>query len=200
MINGLTTDEQAYFLPESSTKVPLSEAGYAAWANSVGGGDTAAILRRYPTASFGSPSLAEIAAAQDSKTCIALMLDRMLSKHVPVFAYEFADDDAPSYYPARSYPLKAFHTAELQYLFRGFHGARGEFHTLNAEQDRLAESMVQLWTSFAVDGTPISGDMEKWAVFDPARNNVLVLRSERSTTVDSAFEKCEFWDPINARH
>jgi para-nitrobenzyl esterase len=209
IVNGLNADEQAYFLAESTTKIPLTEKGYENWAISIGGADAAAIMSRYPIDKFGSASLAEIAAAQDSKTCTALMLDRVWSRYVPVLAYEFADRTAPSYYPERSYPMRAFHTAELQYLFPRFHGARGESHPLNAEQDRLASLMVDYWTSFAKAGMPASVYAGPWAAFDPAVNNVLVFQSgTASIRLDmrpdsgsgSSRERCEFWDAINAWH
>jgi para-nitrobenzyl esterase len=206
VINGLTADEQAYFLPEASSGIPLTRADYVSWAKALGGDAAQAIVDRYPVDTYGSPSLAEIAAAQDSKRCVALKLDSVLSTSVPVYAYEFADRQAPSYFPERSYPMGAFHTAELQYLFPLFHGARGQTHALSTQQEALARDMVRLWSSFAREGVPRTPQGAGWSPFDPALRNQLVLapghpagtaKRPSAGKETSEHADCQFWDPIN---
>jgi para-nitrobenzyl esterase len=198
VMSGLTADEQAYFLPEASTGRPLSAADYSSWASPTGGPRAAQIGARYPITQYGSPSLAEIAAAQDAKRCIVLRLDRSLARLVPVYAYEFADRSAPSYFAQRSYPMKAYHTAELQYLFPLFHGARGTIHALNAAQESLARRMIGWWSRFArgrAPGTPGA----PWPAFHPDSNSVQVIGSDIVTQheIESSYANaCSFWDTL----
>jgi para-nitrobenzyl esterase len=77
------------------------------YAASFGTEHAEALLAKYPPANYASPSLAEIAMAQGMKSCVARLLDRQWSKYVPVYAYEFADRTAPSYFPDLSYPMRA---------------------------------------------------------------------------------------------
>jgi carboxylesterase type B len=65
---------------------------------------------------------------QGSKACTVRLLNREWAKYVPVYAYEFRDRTAPSYLPTVSYPMGAYHTAELLYLFPLFHGGLGTPH------------------------------------------------------------------------
>jgi para-nitrobenzyl esterase len=67
--------------------------------------------------SYPNPSLAEIAMAQGQKSCMARFMEQNWSKYVPVYANEFQERTAPSYFAPVGYPMRAFHTAELQYLF-----------------------------------------------------------------------------------
>jgi para-nitrobenzyl esterase len=202
VISGLTADEQAYFLPEASTRQPLSAADYSNWVSATAGGSRAPqIVTRYPVNHYGSPSLAEIAAAQDAKRCAVLRLDRSLARFVPVYAYEFADRSAPSYFTERSYTMGAYHTAELQYLFPLFHGARGTIHALNASQDALARQMIGWWSEFARAGAPGTGGAP-WPAFQPDSNTVQVIGADIAAhhDIESAYANaCGFWDSLGAQ-
>ena len=53
-----------------------------------------------------------------SFACPARLADQALSNYVPVFAYEFNDENAPEIFlPPVSYPYGAAHESELQYFF-----------------------------------------------------------------------------------
>ena len=142
---GLVSEEQAYFLPETNSHVPLTAADFNAYAASFGPQFTQRLLNKYPLASYPNPSLAEIAMAQGQKSCTARFMEQNWSKYVPVYAYEFQERTAPSYFAPVSYPMRAFHTAELQYLFPFFHGGQGTPHPLNTPQERLSDILVDYW-------------------------------------------------------
>ncbi len=154
IMTGLVRDEQAFFLPEANTKKPLTADDFMRYTVSYGAAHKDKLLAKYPLAGYPSPSLAEIAMAQGAKACTARLLDRAWSKYVPVYAYEFADRTAPSYFPDVSYPMRAYHTSELQYLFPRFRGGQGTSHPLNEAQERLSDLLVDYWTTFARTGTP----------------------------------------------
>ena len=97
---GLVSEEQAYFLPETNSHVPLTAADFNAYAASFGPQFTERLLNKYPLANYPSPSLAEIAMAQGQKSCTARFMAQSWSKYVPVYTYEFQERTAPSYFRA----------------------------------------------------------------------------------------------------
>jgi para-nitrobenzyl esterase len=197
----LTADEQAYFLPETSGQ-PLTASDYQNWARLIGGQHALDITTRYPVARYGSPSLAEIAAAQDNKRCVVMQLSLLLSRYVPVYAYEFSDRTAPAYIPQRSYPLGAYHTAELQYLFPQFHGARGIVRLLNEPQERIARELTRWWSTFADRGAPGARD-QRWPEFRAPTSRVLIIGGDGGAHDEVARASygaaCHFWRLIDAR-
>lgn len=169
---------------------PPAPAGFAALlANSV-----------YPLSAYpGStgPSLAFSAAVGDSLfSCPTRKLTKQLqASGVPVFAYEFNDPNAPmTLQPAVSFPYKAYHASEIQYLF--------EVPTANlsAAQQALAAAMVAQWTQFARSGNPATGGGLAWPAYGSIEN-VLSLApagTGAGTTVINNFaadHKCAIWTP-----
>jgi len=194
IFTGLVQDEQSFFMPELATKKALTAEEYEKYAETFGATHKAQLLERYPLKNYESPTLAEIDMAQRSKACTARMLNRAWTKHAPVYSYEFRERTAPSYFPATSYPMRAYHTAELQYLFPMFKGGQGTAQPLNADQAKLSDRMVDYWTSFAKGGAP-SADFSR---FDPTKDNVSIL--DLNPLKDEAghgkSNHCEMWDAI----
>lgn len=210
IMTGLVADEQAFFLPEISggPPVPLTVAQFNAYVASFGAQYTSAILAAYPLNSYPSPSLAEIAVAQGSKACIARRFDQLWSQYVPVYAYQFDDETAPSYLPPVSYPTRAYHTSELLYLFPLFHGGQGTPHPLNATQEKLSNKLVTYWTSFANSGNPNNYQSVNryWTPYSSNLDNVIALIEPKpymtygygsQTYQDNKRNDCALWDNIN---
>ena len=167
-----------------------------------------AILADYPLSSYASPSLADIAVAQGNKACTARRFDQLWSQYVPVFAYQFDDETAPSYLPNASYPTRAFHTSELLYLFPLFHGGQGTPHLLNDAQEHLSDQLVAWWTNFARTGDPNANDDAKpqWRKYSSADDNVLIITQSDThmttgygsqTYPENMKNDCALWDNIN---
>jgi para-nitrobenzyl esterase len=198
IVNGLVEDEQAFFLPEILTgAAPLDANGYQHFLNSFGAAHAASLASAYPLTAHASPSETEIAAAQDMKVCVARYLDRNWSRYVNVYAYQFDDRTAPSYFPPVSYPMRAYHTSELQYLFPLFHGGGGTPHALNPAQQTLSQQMVAYWTSFAATGVPVTS-IAPWPAYRAADDNVQRLDTTgvRSVSAYGTGRHCELWDTI----
>jgi para-nitrobenzyl esterase len=195
VVNGLVADEQAFFMPEIMNGAPpLGADGYERFLQSFGAARSAALHAAYPLASYASPSEAEIAATQDLKICTARYLDRNLANYVPVYAYQFDDRNAPSYFGPVSYPMRAYHTAELQYLFPRFHGGAGTAHSLDAAQLALAQRMVADWTRFATSGAPAT----TWPRYSAASDSIERLDTH-APTVTVAYgigHHCDLWEPV----
>jgi para-nitrobenzyl esterase len=85
-----------------------------------------------------------------------------LSKFVTTYAYEFNDENAPpGTVPGLSFPLGAYHAAELQYLFV----VTGAVFTLSADQQLLSDAMISYWTQFAKTGNPNSSNEPAWPAY-----------------------------------
>ena len=207
IMTGLVAQEQAFFLPEiaGGPPVPLTVSDFNDFVASYGAANVAAINAAYPLASYPSPSLADIAVAEGSKACIARTFDREWSQYVPVFAYRFDDETTPSYFPPVSYPTRAFHTSELEYLFPLFHGGQGTPHPLNAGQERLSDQMVAYWTTFARTGNPNTPANPHWDPYTAKADDVIDLVEPKphmttgygaQTYPNNMRNDCALWDTI----
>jgi para-nitrobenzyl esterase len=201
IMNGLVEDEQAFFLPEANTHKPLTKNEAEEYAASFGSEHADTLLKKYPLANYANPSLAEIAMAQGMKSCVARFLNRQWAKYVPVYGYEFDDRTAPSYFPELSYPMGAYHTAELQYLFPLFHGGQGTPHPLNDAQQKLSDQIVDYWTTFARYGKPnhdSAKQLPAWPRYSAEADNILVLNIPASKMADGYGQAndCALWDSV----
>lgn len=208
ILTGLVADEQAFFLPElqGGPRTPLNAAGFNQFVATYGKEWSSAISAAYPLSAYASPSLAEIAVAQGSKACTARRFDQLWSKYVPVYAYQFDDETAPSYLPQASYPTRAFHTSELLYLFPLFRGGQGTPHLLDAAQEQLSDQLVLWWTNFARSGDPNGSAEPLWEKYSATHDNVLMITQTDShertgygaqTYPDNMKNDCALWDKIN---
>ena len=207
IMTGLVADEQAFFLPEiaGGPPVPLTESDFNDFVNSYGVVYAPAINAAYPRSAYASPSLADIAVAEGSKACIARTFDREWSQHVPVYAYLFNDETAPSYFPPVSYPTRAFHTSELLYLFPLFRGGQGVAHPLNPAQEHLSDQMVSYWSAFARTGNPNNPKAPHWVPYSAQADNVNVLVEPKPHMMNgygaqsyhnNMHNSCSMWDQI----
>jgi para-nitrobenzyl esterase len=200
VINGLAHDEQSFFVVAMAKpgEGPITAQGYADYVARIYGANAAKVLAAYPLAAYASPSQAQVAVVQGSKACTTRRMDQWLSKWTPTYAYQFDDVTVPSYLAPASFPLGAYHTAELLYLFPLFHGA-GAAHALNPAQQKLSEAMVDSVAAFARTGDPNAPGMSGWSAYDPSRDNVQSLNIPASASKDGygAANNCALWDTIN---
>ena len=90
-----------------------------------------------------SPTACGHARPTSSTSCFA--------EHVPTYAYEFADRQAPMYLPfPDDFPPGAFHAAEVPDLFPDQKFQAGS----TPDQRRLSEQMMRYWANFARSGDP----------------------------------------------
>ena len=143
--------------------------------------------------------------------CRNVQVDRLWAKWVPVYVYEFNDQNAPYYFP----PLPGFkplaaHTIDIQFLFPNWHGGvLGVNHpaTLTAQETALSDELVAAWTHFASTGNPNGTGNSPWPQYSEAANAAAVL-SENVPSLStftlaqwSANHNCDLWtgdtlDPI----
>jgi para-nitrobenzyl esterase len=140
--------------------------------------------------------------------CRNVLIDALWSKWVPVYAYEFNDQEAPYYFPALpGFKPLAAHTIDIQFLFVNWHGSLlGVNHpaTLTPAEEVLSDELVAAWTNFAATGNPNRHDNTPWPRFTTASNAPAVL-SEKPGLATFTLQQwsmnhnCDFWtgDTLN---
>ena len=114
-----------------------------------------AILAKYPLSAYAEPQLAWVALGTDANVCRHRYLNRNVSKYVPLYAYEFADRQAPWYFPPLTFAHGAAHTIDIQFLFPDWHGGPWALpHKLTAPEQGLSKQLVAAWTNFMYAGNP----------------------------------------------
>ena len=88
------------------------------------------------------------------------MTDQALSQYVPIYTYDFADENAPPILPPASYtfgfPQGAEYFSEAQYLFNL--SAAGEPSVpFTANQQLLSNAMIRYWTALRPTGSEPDG-------------------------------------------
>src|SRR5208282_5835510 len=127
VIQGTNLDEGRLFVPlfngvvTSGTYANVVAGLFAAYTNP----PLATIESHYPIANYltdgaaAAPGEAVAAIVTDSLfACTARTADQLLSKYVPVWAYEFKDTNAPELFNQPTvFPYGAAHASELQFIF-----------------------------------------------------------------------------------
>ncbi len=173
VISGTNHDEYRFFVAEEYDFVGnpiLTSAEYDTavaklWGSTLG----PPVLAMYPFASYPFGGEALGAAGTDGIfSCPARNADQLLSKFVTIYAYEFNDENAPppqsAFGGALTFPLGAYHTSELQYLFKGY-DVFGLPAALSPKQMRLSNAMISYWTQFAKTGNPNSSGEPVWSPY-----------------------------------
>jgi len=152
----------------------------------------------YPYADYPSGAVALGANTTDGFfACPERNSTLLLSRYVPTYAYEFNDENAPFFYqPYASFPLGAYHAAELQYLFDGDFFGLG-VAPLSPAQEQLSAVMISYWTRFAKTRNPNSAGAPPWPRYSGGSLESLVAPTP-TTETDASFDadhKCSsFWN------
>ncbi|MGA2456605.1 MAG: carboxylesterase family protein [Terriglobales bacterium] len=173
VISGTNHDEYRLFVADEYDFVGhpiLTSAEYDAAVNALWGGLEPDVLALYPFASYSFGGEALGASGTDGIfSCPARNADQLLSKFVTTYAYEFNDENAPPPQSAfgglLTFPLGAYHTSELQYLFKGVNFFGIPAAPLLPKQVRLSNAMVSYWTQFAKTGDPNSSGEPVWSPY-----------------------------------
>lgn len=127
--------------------------------------------------------------------CPARNADQFLAQYVTTYTYEFNDENAPpaqSSIPGLTFPLGAYHSSELQYLFV-LGGSPAPF---TPAQQQLSAAMTTYWTQFAKNLDPNSPSEPPWTEYSSATDEFQSLVPP-SPMVEATFaddHKCGFWD------
>jgi para-nitrobenzyl esterase len=202
VIAGTNHDEWRLFVAQQydlSGNPILTSAEYDSAVTALWGSQLSpSVESHYPYAAFPSGGVALGASGTDGIfACSARNADQLLSKFTTTYAYEFNDENAPpaqSQVPGLTFPLGAYHGAELQYLFHILF-----FSALTPAQRRLSRAMVAYWTNFAQTGDPNRRSLPAWSPYDPAADVFQSLIAPKPTA-ESTFNSdhlCDgFWNTI----
>jgi para-nitrobenzyl esterase len=203
ILNGINHDEELIFTAGLGVAVsggrfvgvpvhPVTAGGYTTDIAAVLGVSAAratTIANEYPLGSYPSPDVAFATLVADANfACTALQVDRWTAAHVPTFAYQFDDAQAPE----RFAPLPAAtHSSELQYIFDLPNAPIAG--TLSADQEMLAAGMRASWASFAANGDA-STPSRAWPPFDQVERMMSLVAPEPQVwTGFSELHHCAFW-------
>jgi para-nitrobenzyl esterase len=136
----------------------------------------------YPYAPPGGQALGT-AGTDGIFACSARNGDQLLSNFTTTYAYEFNDENAPPQPTPSglSFPLGAFHGAEVQYLFNV-----GFFFEFTPTQKQLSQAMASYWTNFAETGDPNGGSLPTWSPYSTTVDEFQSLIPP-TPTVESTF-------------
>ena len=164
-------------------------------------GTPAAVMAKYPLDAYKTPGDAWVAVGTDANVCKHPYLDGRVSQHVPLYAYEFTDRDAPWYFPQLSFAHGAAHTIDIQFLFADWHGGPlGLRHRLSPQEHALSKQLVAAWTNFMYTGNPnLKGDTP-WPRYSAGSKVYLAQNVPHLSTLTEAqfraAHKCDFWDTV----
>jgi para-nitrobenzyl esterase len=203
ILEGANHDEWRLFvgITELQTGGPVPAAAYPAAIQATLGVPAAVVpvfVAQYPLASFASPALALSALGTDGIfDCNARFVEQKVSQFVPTFAYEFSDPAAPQrFLTPVSFPYAAAHASEIQYVFDL--PITVPAPGLDADQQKLAATMVSYWTTFARTGQPSSRGVPAFPAYQAASDTMQSLVPPRasSETGFAAAHHCAFWDSL----
>lgn len=205
VIAGTNHDEYRLFVATGYDLVGnpiLTSTEYDTAVNALWGSTLApSVLALYPFSSYPFGGEALGASGTDGVfSCPARNVDQALSQLVPIYAYEFNDENAPPPQSAfgglLTFPLGAYHSAELQYLFPGI-DVFGLQVSLSPEQKKLSQAMVSYWTQFAKTGNPNSLGEPPWSPYSTSTDEFQSLIPP-TPVVESNFDaghQCSmFWN------
>jgi para-nitrobenzyl esterase len=157
------------------------------------------VLPLYPYASYPSGGVALAASETDVVfACAERNAVRSLSQYVTTYAYEFNDENAPDLFDPiflATFPLGAYHFAEVPYLFDLDLRFAG-FNPFTTDQQQLSNTMISYWTQFATTGDPNSPGTPVWLPYHSTVDQFqsLVPPSPIAESGFDADHKCSsFW-------
>jgi para-nitrobenzyl esterase len=196
VLTGTNHDEWRYFVAlqyDLSGNPILTAAQYAAAITAFWGPALQpTLLSLYPYASYPNGGEALGTLGSDGVfSCPARNAIQSLSRFVTTYAYEFNDENAPppqsSFGGLLTFPLGAYHTSELQYLFRSANFFGLPTAPLSAAQQQLSDTMIHYWTRFAKTGDPNSPGEPAWSPYSAAADNFQSLIPP-TPIVESSFD------------
>jgi para-nitrobenzyl esterase len=215
VINGTNHDEGnliAGFMFDLAG-APLAATGYEKALQSIGSfiprvgftdASIPAVAKTYALSKYKVPGLAAAQVITDGViACPAYETNRVMAKYSPTFEYEMADTDARSVVaPPISFPYRAGHFSELQYLFDLSSITLKGTPDMTDAQKALGKQMRAYWANFARTGNPSGKGVPVWPQFEEAKAGpAQSLNKPRSRSItDFATEhQCDFWKTVQRR-
>jgi para-nitrobenzyl esterase len=158
----------------------------------------------YDVSKYDVPALAAAQVMTDAVVaCPALEMSKRFAKYAPVFQYEMADLNARSIVaPPISFPYRAAHFSELQYLFDLSSITLKDTPPMTPEQEALGKQMRAYWAAFARNGNPNAAGLPLWSPFSAAASGPvqsLVPPQSRAVADFKTRHQCDFWATVERK-
>jgi para-nitrobenzyl esterase len=179
-----------------------------------------AVLAEYPLSDYDNdPTYAQDRVGTDPGMCRALatLKAQASTNNKGVYGYNFTYQNTPYYFPQmpNEYsptgffrPL-AYHTADIQYVFKNWHGGNlgvnldqvnGQPRELQGDEKKLSNQLIAAWTNFAATGNPNGKGAPVWPAFTTDSPTFLQQDTPSTTQTEDQYRemyKCDFWDQQN---
>ena len=125
--------------------------------------------------------------------CPIMKFNNAASRKMPTYGYEFADRSIPLYIQPMSLPHGAYHTSELMYLFKGFHGATGSVQTLTPTQKQLSHTMLSYLSNFIKTGNPNTKGLTEWPRYEAKKQMTIQFQPQGAQQISNLNQRwnCE---------
>ena len=158
------------------------------------------VLALYPSSAYGSdPTYAHV----------AVETDFLLSKDTRNFARAVTGTGRPAVWrylfshwyendPAVLLPLRAFHTAELPFVFGNLDKIWYSLvpYTPTPAETTLSSQMMDYWAHFAATGDPNVAGATQWLSYDTVNENILQI-NDTSVTINGYHNpQCDFFSTL----
>jgi para-nitrobenzyl esterase len=162
VIQGINHDEYQLIVAgtELFTGHVLTADEYRALTRAEFGADADKVLAAYPLSNYAGAAQALAAVKTDHEYAYgATLTSTLLSRYVPTYAYEFAEQDTPWFVglPRPSFTLGAYHLLDVAFLFRVTF-----IEPLSTQQQAIATDVGAYWAAFARTGTPNPAELPQW--------------------------------------
>jgi len=179
LLIGSNREENAGINDDPTVTPPLTVAGYDAEVHAeydpLGAGVADQILSLYPASSYDAPVYALIAVDSDSLlTCPTREVARAATGATRpavwryLFVHRYENDATLNLY-------RAFHRAELFFVFGNVHPNDPNGYVPTAAELTLSLQMMGYWTRFAATGNPNGAGAVQWPAYDPTTDAMLQL-------------------------
>jgi para-nitrobenzyl esterase len=198
LLIGSTREEYAGIADDPT--VPMTSAQYAAEIHTefdpLGAGVANQVLARYPDSAYDTPRYALIAVHSDYQlTCeirnVALAAAGAQRPNVwrYLYTHRFENDTSLN-------ALRAFHTAELYFLFGNFQPVRGINYSPTVQELAFSSELMGYWTRFAATGDPNGPGATQWLPYDAADEHMLQLDESFASIDGYHIPHCNFFSTL----
>ena len=204
VILGNTRDElRLYVAYDVQAGASITKDNYADKLKAVYGEKAPAVLNQYPLTPYSQPpallgtAMSDFNPSIGLNTCIHLQTGKLMRKSVPVHQYVFADRTAPDVTENPGFEMGAVHSSELPYQFPHYDNTtKLAGQDLTPAQQKLADTMMALWTSFAKTGKPVASGSPAWPLFT-SDSSVMRFDAGGADLFDAAAaHNCGFWKTL----